>query len=294
MKILRDKAQMRAWSRKVHGAGDTLAFVPTMGALHEGHLSLVRTARARADIVVASIYVNPTQFAPGEDFGVYPRDEAADLAALEAEGVNAVFCPTDLYKRHPRDAPEWAAGQPDQMAWVEVHRLTDHLCGRSRPGFFRGVATVVTKLFGIVQPDVAVFGHKDFQQLLVIRRLVHDLDLGIEIIGSPIVREDDGLAMSSRNARLTPEDRARATSLSRALAVAEHMYNQGERDADTLRARMLALIEYEGGRVDYVEVADRETLEPLTAATGHIAGPALAALAVQFGDVRLIDNRDLG
>lgn len=283
MEVLRDRDAMRAWSRARRAEGRRIAFVPTMGFLHEGHLSLVRGARERAGAVVASIYVNPTQFGPREDFAVYPRDEAGDLAKLEAAGCDAAFVPADLYARKPD-------GAPDQLAWVEVEGLADTLCGASRPGFFRGVATVVLKLFHAVEPDVAVFGRKDYQQWRVVSRMVRDLDLPIEVVGLPIVREPDGLAMSSRNARLDPDRRRRATALHRALELGSWLYAQGVRDADTIRARMAALVEHEGGRVDYVELVDRETMAPLAI----LDRPALAALAVFFGDVRLIDNRELG
>lgn len=273
MDTLRSKESMRAWSRERRAEGGIIAFVPTMGGLHEGHLSLVRAARDLADHVVVSIYVNPTQFAPDEDFGSYPRDEERDLAALEALGVAAVFVPETLYE-HP-------------LTWIQVTELDARLCGGSRPDFFRGVATVVAKLFHIVEPDVAVFGDKDFQQRRVIERMVADLDMPIRIVGMPIVREADGLAMSSRNLRLDPDARRRAVAISESLDLAATQIAAGEEDVATVTAAMTAHIEGAGGRVDYVALVDPETLAEQTS----ITGPVRAAVAASFGGVRLIDNR---
>jgi pantoate--beta-alanine ligase len=264
---------MRAWSRERRAEGGIIAFVPTMGGLHDGHLSLVRAARDLADHVVVSIYVNPTQFAPDEDFGSYPRDEERDLAALEAQEVAAVFVPETLYE--------------DPLTWIQVTELDAHLCGGSRPDFFRGVATVVAKLFHIVEPDVAVFGDKDFQQRRVIERMVADLDMPIRIVGMPIVREPDGLAMSSRNLRLDPDARKRAVAISESLDLAATQIAAGERDVARVTATMNAHIEGAGGRVDYVALVDPETLAEQTS----ITGPVRAAVAASFGGVRLIDNR---
>lgn len=277
--IIRDKAAMRAWSRAQRAAGAKIAFVPTMGALHEGHLSLVQRATTEGDRVVVSIYVNPTQFAPHEDFDVYPRDLSGDLAKLAPFGVAAVFAPGDLYDRGP------GGGQTE----VRVTELERPLCGVSRPHFFGGVATVVTKLFHIVEPDVAVFGRKDYQQWRIIQRMVRDLDLAIEIVGAPIVREPDGLAMSSRNLLLEPAHRAEAPAINQALEAARERAAAGERDLDRLLSTVRAAIEAAGGRVDYVEGLDAETLQPVSGATRLV----LAAVAAWFGEVRLIDNREL-
>lgn len=255
--------------------GLRIGFVPTMGYLHEGHLALVRRALELADRVVVSIFVNPTQFAPGEDFERYPRDEAGDLAKLEATGAHLVYLPT-------RETM-YAA---DHATWVTVERLSEGLCAVTRPHFFRGVATVVAKLFNRVQPDVAVFGEKDYQQLLVIRRMVADLDLPVEVVGHPTVREPDGLAMSSRNAHLSPEDRRIAPQLYRILAQTASRLEAGEPAADALAQARQALLAAGFGSVDYVEFRDAATLEPLAAA--ERAGRLLAA--VRLGHTRLIDN----
>lgn len=302
MDVIRDKKAMRRWSRSRRAAGERIGFVPTMGYLHEGHLSLLRAARERADVVVASIYVNPTQFAPSEDFEAYPRDEVGDLALLRDEGVHAAFCPRDLYA----GASPATSAQPDadssgseragagrgelpHETWVDVTDLAQPLCGASRPGFFRGVATVVTKLFHVVEPDVAVFGKKDYQQWRVIERMCHDLDLPVEIVGMPTVREADGLAMSARNVRLSERDRKRALAVPETLELAERAIVDGERDAARLRGRMEEHLGEAGLRVDYTELVDRYTLESLA----QLDRPALAAVAAYVGDVRLIDNREL-
>lgn len=287
MELLRTVRELRAWSDAQRREGRTTALVPTMGALHAGHLSLVGEARRRADAVVVSIFVNPTQFAPHEDLASYPRDLEGDLAACRAAGVDAVFAP-DAAELYP----------PGAETWVEVEELARPLCGGSRPHFFRGVATVVTKLLIAARPQVAVFGEKDFQQLQVVRRLVRDLLLDVEIVGAPIVREPDGLAMSSRNAYLDPRARADALVLSRALDAAEAAVAAGERDG----AALLEAVAKEIGRaprvsVDYAELRDPETLAP----QGQITGPTLLALAARVpvptaaGErrVRLIDNRVL-
>jgi pantoate--beta-alanine ligase len=273
MPLVRTIAEMRARRRGL--AGD-VGLVPTMGFLHEGHLSLVRRARADNDHVVVSIFVNPTQFGPEEDFERYPRDEARDLALLEQERADLVFAPS-VEEMYP---------EGDSTS-VTVEGITEVLEGGRRPGHFRGVATVCTKLFSIVRPDRAYFGRKDAQQLLVIRRLARDLALGIEIVGMPIIREADGLAMSSRNAYLSPEERQAALVLSRALCRARELFDSGERDGGRLRAAMRELIAREPlAQVDYVSVADTETLRELE----RIARPALASLAVRIGGTRLIDN----
>lgn len=287
MEVLRDKASMRAWSRARHRAGERVGFVPTMGALHEGHLTLVREALSRADVVVVSVYVNPSQFGPNEDLDRYPRDEAGDLAKLEALGCHAAFFPTDLYDGDGAAPTATSSGR--QLTWVEVEQLGRHLCGPSRPGFFRGIATVVSKLFHIVDPDVACFGQKDYQQLAIIRRMVADLDFGIEIVGVPTVREADGLAASSRNLRLTAEDRVLARAVPACLDLVASLVATGERDADALRARAVGLLETAGARVDYMDLVDARTMAPIH----HVEGLVLAAVAAWFGDVRLIDSREI-
>jgi pantoate--beta-alanine ligase len=250
-----------------------------MGYLHEGHLSLVRASKSDCDHTVATIFVNPTQFGPTEDLSRYPRDEARDLALLEQEGVDAVFIPTvdEIY--------------PDGYStYVTVENLTARLEGASRPTHFRGVTTIVMKLLQIAQPDRAYFGQKDAQQLAVVRRMVRDLDVPVEIVGLPIVREPDGLALSSRNVYLTPEQRAAAVVLNRALRHAERRFEQGERDAITLRREVEDIIRAEPlADIDYVSLADAETLDELD----HIDRPTLASLAVRFGATRLIDNKTL-
>jgi pantoate--beta-alanine ligase len=279
MTICRTIADMRAQVREWHRAGLRIGFVPTMGCLHDGHLSLVDIAAQRADRVVLSIYVNPTQFGPGEDFEKYPRDFARDEALCRQRGVQAVFYP---------DNPSMYAS--DHSTWVTVEGLTATLCGKARPGHFRGVTTVVTKLFNIVQPEVAVFGRKDAQQALVIERMVRDLNLPVEIVVAPIVREADGLAMSSRNLYLSPDERRRAVCISQALQEASQRYAQGERDAAGIGAQVAARIQAGGGRLDYVECVSRQTLQPLT----RLEEPALLAVAAFFGKTRLIDNAYLG
>lgn len=258
----------------------TVGAVPTMGYLHEGHLALVRRARAENDHVVVSIFVNPTQFGPNEDFARYPRDPDRDLALLREEGVDVVFMPA-LEEMYPEGF----------STYVNVERLTDRLEGAHRPGHFRGVTTVVTKLFHILQPHRAYFGQKDAQQLIVIRRMTRDLAFPIDIVDVPTVREPDGLAMSSRNVYLSPDQRRAATVLFRALEWARELWNAGVRNGDQLREAMQRVIESEPlARADYVSVADPETLEELDA----IEGRALASLAVRLGSTRLIDCVWLG
>ena len=276
MRIAATVAEMRAVRRNM--AGD-VGFVPTLGALHEGHLSLVRAAREQNQHTIASIFVNPTQFGDPKDFASYPRDPERDLALLRDEQVDAVFLP-ETDEIYPADA----------STFVEVEGITDTLEGEHRPGHFRGVATVVTKLFQIVQPQRAYFGRKDAQQLAVIRRLVRDLHFNIEIVAIPTVREPDGLALSSRNALLSADDRQAAVVLSRALRRAEELFAAGERDGEILRAAMRELIAAEPrAQVDYVSVAGAETLREFA----RVEDAALASLAVRIGDVRLIDNVEL-
>ena len=279
MRIIEYIVDMRDWSEAERRSGRRIAFVPTMGFLHRGHLCLVRDAKARGDRVVVSIFVNPTQFGPDEDFSDYPRDFERDCELLEKGGVDVLFH-TSVAEMYPQGA----------QTRVEVERLTLPLCGAFRPGHFRGVATVVAKLFNIVLPHVAVFGEKDYQQLQVIRRLVRDLTMGVEIIGHPIVREPDGLAMSSRNAYLTEAERTAAVCLSRALCKADRLFKRGERSADTLVRNALAELEKDPlVRVEYVKLCDAETLDEIE----RIDDPAVLALAVRIGKARLIDNRVL-
>jgi pantoate--beta-alanine ligase len=276
MKVVRDIATMRSACRDLRQDGSSLGLVPTMGALHEGHLSLVRRAKAECDAVAASIFVNPTQFGVGEDFEAYPRTLASDCAMLEAEGVDVVFAPTaaTMY-------PEGGG------AFVEVPGVGERLDGRSRPGHFRGVATVVTKLFNITQADFAYFGQKDAAQVAVLQAMVRDLNFCTNVVVCPTVRERDGLAMSSRNRNLSPEDRVSALRLHEALEAAVAKVLNGETDVRILRGAMLeVLADAHGVEVEYVEVVDPTTLQRTEEATGG----ALIAVAAKIGATRLIDN----
>ena len=279
MRVISTVADMRQARQQMAGPPWRIGLVPTMGALHEGHLSLVRGARADDDTVVVSIFVNPTQFGPSEDYALYPRDPERDLALLRDLGTDLVFMPS-AEEMYPKGFD----------THVEVEKLTQRLEGASRPGHLRGVATVVTKLFNVVQPHRAYFGQKDAQQLAVIRRLTRDLDLPIEVVGLPTVREPDGLAMSSRNAYLSPEERKAALVLYRSLEAAQELWRSGVRDASLIRRRMNEVLAAPatGGlsRVDYVSVADAETLEELET----VDRPALVSVAVRIGKTRLIDN----
>ncbi|MDD2519796.1 MAG: pantoate--beta-alanine ligase [Kiritimatiellae bacterium] len=277
MKIVESAQEMRDTARTLRAQGRCIGFVPTMGNLHDGHLSLIRIAKRQADAVAVSIFVNPAQFGPREDFAAYPRTFEADCALCEREGVDLVFHPSaeEMY-------PEGASTAVTEKA------LSRDLCGASRPGHFDGVCTVVAALFHIVQPQLAVFGEKDAQQLRVIRRMVRDLHFPIEIVPGPTVREADGLALSSRNQHLTPAQRGQAVCLRQALDEAERRFAAGERDPQALKDAMRARIAREpDARIDYVEIADDDTLTPLD---GPITRPALAALAVRIGQPRLIDN----
>ena len=271
---------MRAESRAIRGAGKRLGFVPTMGALHEGHLSLVRAARSSADLVAASIFVNPTQFGVNEDLAKYPRSFERDCELLQGERVELLFAPS-VEEMYPAGA----------VTWVTVEGLSDKLDGRSRPGHFRGVTTVVAKLFHVVQPDAAFFGQKDAAQVAIIRRMVRDLNLPVEIVVCPIVRAADGLAMSSRNAYLDPDERKRALVLQRSLLRAEHLAETGERNAARLVAAGREEIDKESSvRLDYFEIVNPDTLDPLE----DISGGGLVAVAAVVGGTRLIDNILLG
>jgi pantoate--beta-alanine ligase len=277
MIVIESVAEMQQYARQRRGE---IALVPTMGYLHEGHASLMVEAKKRAKTVVISIFVNPTQFGVNEDLDSYPRDLERDKRVALQAGVDVIFAPkaVEMY-------PE------GYQSYVNVEGLTGHLCGASRPGHFRGVTTVVAKLFNIVTPKVAIFGKKDFQQLAVIRRMVRDLNMDLEIVGMPIVREADGLAMSSRNTKLDPAQRAEALSLSKALAAAKRVFRAGEKSVAGLSETACKVIASEGaGEIDYLEFRDAETLEPLETADEK----TLLALAVRFGSVRLIDNCILG
>lgn len=271
---------MRNASRAARRAGGRLGFVPTMGALHEGHLSLVQAARAASDVVAASIFVNPTQFGPNEDLVKYPRSFERDCELLEREGVELLFAPA-VEEMYPAGA----------VTWVTVEGLSDKLDGRSRPGHFRGVTTVVAKLFHVVEPDAAFFGQKDAAQVAIIRRMVRDLNLAVELVVCPIVREADGLAMSSRNAYLDAEQRKRALVLHRSLMRVQQLAGAGERSAARLLAAGRDEIASESSvRLDYFEIVDAETLDRVE----EVSGGALVAVAAYVGSTRLIDNVVLG
>ncbi len=276
MRIIENIADMRAFITKHKKEGKTIGLVPTMGALHEGHLTLMRTAKTTCDIVVASIFVNPTQFGPNEDFSCYPRDLAKDSDKAASAGVDVIF--------HPHVSEMYPGGY---ATFVKVQGLTEKLCGLSRPEHFQGVTTVVCKLFNIVQPDKAFFGQKDAQQVLVIKQMVRDLNINIAIEVVPIVRESDGLALSSRNAYLSNEERAAALVLSRSLRSAEEAVQQGERDIAKIRAVVVNNIAAEPlTAIDYVEIYNYPDLRSIDS----LQGKALLALAVRFGKTRLIDN----
>src|SRR5579862_5627368 len=271
---------MRAASNAIVRAGKRLGFVPTMGALHEGHLSLVRAARESCDVVAASIFVNPTQFGPNEDLAKYPRSLEGDCELLEKEGVAAVFAPS-AEEMYPRKA----------TTWVEVEGLSERLDWRSRPGHFRGVTTVVAKLFHIVDPAAAFFGQKDAAQVAVIRRMVRELNFRVEIVVCPIVREADGLAMSSRNIYLRAEERKQALVLRRALIRVQELWLSGERNAVKLvQAGREEIAREKGVRLDYFEIVDPDSLDPM----GEALNGALVAVAAYVGPTRLIDNFMLG
>ena len=281
MEVIKSPSEMQqrasAWRRE----GKVIAFVPTMGYFHEGHLSLMREGRERGDVLVVSIFVNPTQFGPGEDFDRYPRDMERDLRMAEEVGVDVIFAPT-VEEMYPEG----------YQTYVEVEKVTQHLCGLSRPGHFRGVTTVVTKLFNIVKPHVALFGQKDYQQLITIERMVKDLNMDVEIVGMPTVREEDGLAASSRNVYLSPEERKAALSLYRSLRRAEELFSEGVRESQRILEEVKKVLEAEPlVKIDYVHVCDPETLEDIE---GPIGERALVAVAAKVGTTRLIDNTLLG
>jgi pantoate--beta-alanine ligase len=277
MEIASQIADLKALRGKATGS---VGLVPTMGCLHDGHLALVRRARGENEAVVVSIFVNPTQFGAGEDFATYPRDSERDITLLKGEGVDIVFTPP-VEEMYPAG---FCSG-------VEVGQVTEQLEGASRPGHFRGVATIVAKLFNIVEPTRAYFGQKDAQQAVVIERMVADLNMNLEVVIVPTVREPDGLAMSSRNIHLNPEERRAALVLWRALSLAQQLFSQNERQAESIHHQVSALIQEEPlASLDYVSIADAASLEELAT----IEGPALVSLAVRIGSTRLIDNIVLG
>lgn len=276
MEIVQTPEAMQLRALELKRAGLRIGFVPTMGFLHEGHLSLMRIARARSDVLVVSIFVNPTQFGPHEDLSAYPRDFKRDETLCRQAGVDIIFCPEPSITY-----------MEDASVWVDEESLSRGLCGASRPGHFRGVCTVVTKLFNMVQPDLAVFGEKDAQQLRIIERMVRDLNFPVEIVRGPIIRDPDGLAMSSRNKYLSDAQRADALCLRRALDLVQTLVRQGEHDVGIIRKAMEDLIgEVPEASIDYIEVVDDETLIPLDRVDGRV----LVALAVKIGSTRLIDN----
>jgi pantoate--beta-alanine ligase len=281
MKVIAAIAELRAALKSERLKGKSIGLVPTMGYLHIGHMTLVRQSKVACDITVVSIFVNPTQFGPNEDLSTYPRDMAGDLAKLKAEGVDYVFTPeiAEIYR-------------PGANTIVDNPVLSRILIGKIRPGHFRGVTTVVTKLFNIVQPDHAFFGEKDYQQLTIIRRMVADLDMPIKITGVETVREDDGVACSSRNAMLTPADRKAAVILAKSLVQAEEMVAEGQRSVPAIRKAVRAVLETEKrGKIESVDIRDAQTLDPVS---GRFKQPVVILLTVRFGKVRLIDQRVIG
>ncbi|XP_043715280.1 pantoate--beta-alanine ligase [Telopea speciosissima] len=321
--IITEKELMRTWSRFMRAQGKIIGLVPTMGYLHQGHISLIEEARKYTDLLVVSIYVNPGQFSPTEDLSTYPSDFRGDIDKLTAlpGGVDVVFHPQNLYdyrnngsesgdndtssgatRRNNNSGDAKEEGREEAVmscierqsgnaheTWIRVERLERGLCGKSRPVFFRGVATVVAKLFNIVEPDVAVFGKKDYQQWRVIRRMVRDLDFPINVIGSEIVRDDDGLALSSRNVRLSTEEREKALSINMSLSRAKIAAQNGQVSCSDLRNSVIQAIQEAGGKVDYAEIVSQENLE----AVEEIKSPVVFSVAAWFGKVRLIDNMEI-
>ena len=276
MEIIRTVKEMKEFSSRSRQAGKTIAFVPTMGYFHEGHLNLMREARKRGDLLIISLFVNPTQFGPSEDFKNYPRDFERDRKMAEGVGGDILFAPeaSDMYP-------------PNHQTIVCVEKVTQNLCGRSRPTHFQGVTTVVLMLFEIVMPHVAIFGEKDYQQLVAIQQMARDLHMSVEVLGMPTVREVDGLAMSSRNTYLLPHERKAALSLYRSLQKAKELLKQGERKADRILLEMCGILQSEPlVRIDYVQICDAHTLEDVV----RIEGDVVVALAGYLGKTRLIDN----
>jgi pantoate--beta-alanine ligase len=280
MKIIESAKKMQALSESLRNQRKIVTFVPTMGYFHEGHLDLMREGRKRGDCLVISIYVNPTQFGPNEDFEQYPRDFERDHAMAEGVGVDVIFYP-----------PTAEMYPPYYQTYVTVENVTNNLCGLSRPGHFRGVATICAKLFNLVKPHIAVFGKKDFQQLVTIKRMVQDLNMDLEVIGMPTTREQDGLAMSSRNIYLTPDERVSALSLSRSLKLAKGLYEQGERDAVKMIGEVRKHIEsHPYTTIDYVQICDTTTMKDVVL----LDGESVLVMAVRVGKTRLIDNYVFG
>jgi pantoate--beta-alanine ligase len=276
MEVIKTVKEMKAFSSQARGAGKVIAFVPTMGFFHEGHLSLMREGRRRGDLLIVSLFVNPTQFAPHEDLKNYPRDFERDCQMAEEVGTDILFAP-EVDEMYP----------PDHQTSVQVEKVTRNLCGRSRPAHFRGVTTVVMMLFEIVTPHVTIFGEKDYQQLVTIRQMVRDLHISVEVVGMPTVREPDGLAMSSRNTYLPPEQRKAALSLYRSLQRARELLQKGEQRASRILDEMNGILRSEPlVRMDYVQICDAYTLQDVD----RIEGDVVVALAAYLGKTRLIDN----
>jgi pantoate--beta-alanine ligase len=280
LEIIRSVKEMQGYAEAKRCSGGIISLVPTMGYFHEGHLNLMRLGKQRSDCLAVSIYVNPAQFAPTEDFDAYPRDFERDQRLAREVGVDVIFCP-DNREMYPEG----------YQTYVHVEEVTKNLCGISRPLFFRGVATVCTKLFNIVKPHVAVFGRKDFQQYITIKRMVRDLNMDMEVIGMPTTREADGLAMSSRNVYLKPEERKSAVSLSRSLLMAETLYKKGEREAAPILNKVREFVaSHPGTQIDYAQICDTATMRD----TPRIESETVLALAVRVGKTRLIDNHVFG
>ncbi len=276
MKVIKTIKEMKEWSSSVRQAGKTIAFVPTMGFFHEGHLSLMREGRRRGDLLIVSLFVNPTQFSPNEDFKNYPRDFERDRKMTEEVGVDILFAP-EVIEMYP----------PDHQTSVRVEKVTQNLCGKSRPIHFQGVTTVVMMLFEIVMPHVAIFGEKDYQQLVTVQQMVRDLHMGVEVVGMPTVREADGLAMSSRNTYLLPEERKAARSLHQSLQRAKELLQKGERNADRIIHEVREILQSESlVRIDYAQICDANTLQDVD----RIERDVVVALAAFLGKTRLIDN----
>lgn len=276
MKIVKTVKEMKEIALQARGAGKTIAFVPTMGFFHEGHLSLMREGRKRGDLLIVSLFVNPTQFSPNEDFNKYPRDFERDRKMAEEVGVDVLFAPESI-EMYPSD----------HQTIVRVEKVTQNLCGRSRPTHFQGVTTVVLMLFEIVMPHVAIFGEKDYQQLVTIQQMVKDLHMNVEVLGSPTVREPDGLAMSSRNSYLQPQERKAALSLYRSLQKAKELFEKGERRADRILGEVEKILQSEPlVKIDYAQICDAHTLQDVD----RIEGDVVVALAAYLGKTRLIDN----
>jgi len=280
MVVIEDIAGMKTYVSDIKSKGKTIGLVPTMGYFHEGHLMLMRMAKEMSDHLIISLFVNPTQFSQGEDLDKYPKDMERDKTLAKAVGVECIFAPSAEEMYH--------AGY---STYVNVENITTVLCGISRPHHFRGVATIVTKLFNIIEPDIAVFGEKDFQQLVVIKQIVKDLNMNVRVVGHPTIREPDGLAMSSRNAYLKADERKKALILNKSLHLARTLFAEGVRDASKIRDSVIKMISSEEGcDIDYVEVMDQKRLSPIMT----IVDKALVALAVKIGSTRLIDNTVLG